>query len=220
MVGKIVTGIAIIGAFSVGTVGAETLTVGAKVGTLGGGLEMEKQLTDWLSGRVGINYFSYSYDDTEDDIEYEFDATLQTIGAILDWHPFTNGFRISAGLMLNGNDLEANGKPTNGTYEIGDNTYASSQIGNLSGSIDFSSTAPYFGIGTSTSYGEKGQFGFTFELGVMYQGEADVEIRADGPLANNQAFQDDLRKEEQDLQDDLSSYEWYPVISFGMIYRF
>lgn len=54
----------------------------------------------------------------------------------------------------------------------------------------------------------------------MYQGEADVTFSADGILASNQTFMSDLKKEEQNLQDDLSNYEWYPVISVGFIYRF
>jgi len=220
MLGKIAAGMAVAGLLSVSTAYAEGLSLGVKAGTLGAGVEVEAQMSETLSGRLGLNYFSYSYDGTESDNEYDLDATLQTFGALLDWHPFANAFRISAGVMINGNELEGDAKPTNGTYNIGGYTYSSSQIDKLTGSVDFNSFAPYVGIGTSTSFGENGCFGFIFDLGVMYQGEASVTLSAEGPMAGNQTFLNNLKKEEQDLQDDLSDYEWYPVISVGLIYRF
>lgn len=106
MLGKIATGIAVAGLLSASSAYGEGVSVGVKAGTLGAGVELEAQMTQTLSGRLGLNYFSYSYDGTEDDIKYDFDATLQTVGALLDWHPFSNGFRISAGVMINGNELE------------------------------------------------------------------------------------------------------------------
>lgn len=220
MLGKIATGIAVAGLLSASSAYGEGVSVGVKAGTLGAGVELEAQMTQTLSGRLGLNYFSYSYDGTEDDIKYDFDATLQTVGALLDWHPFSNGFRISAGVMINGNELEGSAQATNGTYDIGDRTYSSGDVGTLTGDIEFNAVAPYIGIGTSTSFGKNGSFGFICDLGVMYQGEADVTFSADGILASNQTFMSDLKKEEQNLQDDLSNYEWYPVISVGFIYRF
>ncbi|MCP3901119.1 MAG: hypothetical protein GY707_15550, partial [Desulfobacteraceae bacterium] len=70
---------------------ASGVALGIKIGTLGGGIEMEKPLTDTLTGRIGLNYLSYSYEGTEDDIDYDFDLNLKTLGAMLDWHPFENG---------------------------------------------------------------------------------------------------------------------------------
>jgi len=51
---------------------------------LGAGLEIERSFTDTISARVGVNYFPYDYSGTEDEIEYDFELQLMTLGVFLD----------------------------------------------------------------------------------------------------------------------------------------
>lgn len=198
---------------------AQGLSLGVKASTLGAGLEAGTSFSDTFGGRIGINYFEYDYSGTEDDIDYDYDVTLMSIAAFLDWHPFGGGFRISGGVLYNGNEIDSDARSSS-TYEIGNATYSASQIGNLTGEIDFNEVAPYGGIGWDTSFGRNEQFGLLVDLGVMYQGSPEVDLTADGPIATNQTFQNDLAREEEDLENDIDEYEYYPVISIGFGYRF
>ncbi len=198
---------------------AQSTSLGLKVGTLGIGLEAERSFSDSISGRIGVNYFTYSYSGTESDIDYDFDLTLKSLSALLDWHPFKGSFRISGGAIYNGNNLDAKGNPS-ATYAIGDSTYTSAQLGTLNGEIDFNDIAPYLGLGWDTSFGKDKGFGFLFELGAIYQGSPKVDLTADGPIASDSTFQSNLSKEENDLQNELDNYKFYPVIAIGVSYRF
>ena len=198
---------------------AQSNSLGVKVSTLGLGLEAEKSFSDSIGGRLGVNYFTYDYSGTEDDIEYDFELNLKSLSALLDWHPFQGSFRISGGAVLNGNTIDANAKSAE-TFDIGNSTYTGAQVGTLTGKIDFENIAPYLGLGCDTSFGKDKSFGFLFELGVIYQGSPKVDLSADGPIASNATFQNELATEEKDLQSDLDVFKIYPVVAIGLSYRF
>lgn len=206
--------------FAFSTTGyAQSNSLGIKVSTLGLGLEVERSFSDSISGRIGVNYLTYSYSGTEDDIEYDFDLNLMSLSALLDWHPFKGSFRISGGAIYNGNNLDAKAK-TSDTFDIGDSTYTSAELGTLKGKIDFNAIAPYLGLGWDTSFGKNKGFGFLFELGAIYQGSPKVDLSADGLKASNSTFQSELAKEEKNLQSALNEFKVYPVIAIGLSYRF
>ncbi|MBI5409699.1 MAG: hypothetical protein HZA14_10075 [Nitrospirae bacterium] len=194
-------------------------SVSLKLSTLGAGLEVEGPFSDSISGRLGINYFPYNYDGTADDIDYEYDLTLLSLSALLDWHPFQGSFRISGGVLYNGNKIDAEATSA-ATYDIGDRTFTGSDVGNLKGDIDFQKLSPYLGLGWDTSFGKKERFGFLVELGVIYQGSPKVGLSADGPISDTQIFQNELSKEEDNMQEDIKGYKYYPVIGVGVSYRF
>lgn len=197
----------------------QSSSVALKVSTLGGGIEAERSFSDAAGGRVGINYFTADYSATIDNIDYDIDLNLMSVSAILDWHPFKGSFRISGGVMYNDNHIDINSEPA-ATFEIGDTTYSAQDAGTLEGKVDFNDIMPYIGIGWDTSFGKNNRFGLLVDLGVVYQGSPDVDLSADGPLASNQAFQNDLQTEEDKLKEDLEPYEYYPVIGIGLSYRF
>ncbi len=198
---------------------AGDISVGVKAGSLGAGLEVESSYMGMAGFRLGVNYFTYDMTSTFDDVEYTVDLTLKSLSAILDWHPFKGDFRISGGVLFNGNNVKIDAKPT-ASYEIGDRTYTISEIGTLKGDIDFNDMAPYLGIGWDTSFGRDNLFGLAFELGAVYQGSPEVNLSADGPISSDPTFQSNLAKEEEKQQEDLDSFKYYPVISLGVNYRF
>jgi hypothetical protein len=190
-----------------------------KGGLLGAGLEVERSFNDKVSARVGFNYFPFDYNGTEDDIEYDFELDLMSLGVFLDWHPFEGSFRLTGGVIYNGNSLDSTAQSA-ATYEIGDQTYTGNQIGTLNGEIDFNDFAPYAGLGWNTAFGKDRHWGFIFELGVMFQGSPEADLTATGPIASQPDFMTELAKEEDNLQDDLDDFNLYPNISIGLSYRF
>ena len=121
---------------------SEGVSLGIKGGTLGIGPEVGFRFTKFFGARVGFNYLPISYHSTKADIDYNFDLNLQNVSGILDFHPFKNAFRISGGVFYNGNNLDATGKDSSGSYKIGDRTYPAVLVGNLDGKIDFNDLPP------------------------------------------------------------------------------
>ncbi|HOY09002.1 MAG TPA: hypothetical protein PLB05_02875 [Candidatus Omnitrophota bacterium] len=195
------------------------LAIGLQGGTLGGGVEGIIKIHDQFNTRIGVNGFDFDYDGTEDDVEYDFELKLFTVSALVDWFPFSNNFRLSAGFMVNGNEINASAKSSD-DYTLGDVTYTSSQVGTLKGNIGFNDLAPYLGIGYGNPFGADGSWLLSLDFGVMYQGEPEVDLSADGLLANNPAFLGDLQREEDNLENDISAFKFYPVIALGITYRF
>jgi len=183
--------------------------VGAKIGTLGFGLEAGMGFTDSIGGRLGLNYMTLGRDAKESDIEYDVDLDFMSVTALLDWHPFKGGFRVSGGLLYNGNEFTGDAE---GELDVGDGgPYPDAT---LKAKIDFNNIAPYLGIGWDTSFGKEKQFGFICDLGIVFQGSPKVSLTGTGVPA------DELAKEEKELKDALEDFKFWPVISVGLIYRF
>lgn len=192
------------------------LGLGVKAGTLGLGAEITKSFTETINGRVGFNSYKFTTSGKEGDVDYDIDMKWQSTALLLDWHPGGGSFRLTAGYMLNGNKLEMTAKPS-ANYDIGDNNYAVGDVGTLTGTVDMDN-GPYVGLGWGNA-GKKG-FGFSFELGAIYQGSPKVKLNASGMIATDPTFQADLAKEEQKAQDSLDSFKWYPQIALGLSYGF
>lgn len=198
---------------------AEGMAVTGKIGTLGVGVDFTKSLTESFDARVGINLFSYTYTGEDSEIEYDFELGLFTAAVLADWHPGRSPFRFSAGLVLNNNKIDSTAK-TKDTIEIGDKEYTPAQIGVLSGEITFNTVAPYIGIGTGRPAVGASKWGFSFDLGVIFQGSPKVDLSVSGPLASDPDLQRELAKEEKDIEDEMEGFKYYPVLSLGVIYRF
>ena len=72
--------------------------------------------------------------------------------------------------------------------------------------------------GNAVEMGRK--WGFIFDFGIVFQGSPAVELSASGPLASDRTFQQDLKEEEEDLENDIRHIRVYPALSFGFTYRF
>lgn len=216
---KIFAAITVLMLVASSSVYAGNFSVGLKAGTLGAGIEAETSFSDSFGARFGVNYFEYGYSTTQDDIDYDVDLTLASASALLDWHPLQGAFRISAGVLYNGNEIDLEAESST-TYEVGDITFTGAEVGTLTGDIDFNDVAPYAGIGWDTSFGRDDRFGFLLDLGVMYQGSPDASLSANGTAASNPVFQNELAKEETNLEEDIDKFEYYPVIAIGFSYRF
>lgn len=189
--------------------------IGAKASTLGAGVELGASLTDSINARVAFNRYSRSDNQTIDDIKYSASLDLNSTALFLDWHPLGGGFHVTGGYLFSNNELNADATPaTNVT--IGDTTYAPSDVGKIDASVKLGS-GPYLGVGWG-NVPAKG-FGFTVELGVVQMAKPDVSLKIDDPngviAANN-----DIAKEQANMEKDLDNFETYPVVSVGLSFGF
>ena len=189
-----------------------------KISTLGGGIEIAKAFTPNFGVRGGLNYFSFNYDTNEDDAKYDLDLELKSIGFFGDWHPFKGSFRLSGGILINGNQFKSKAKPT-APFQINGTSY---NLDAVDLEISYNAVAPYFGIGWDTTFGNHDNWGFCFDLGVIYSGAAtaSLSVLGDPTVITSPSFLANLESEKASLQDDLNDLEWWPVLSAGLVYQF
>mgnify|MGYP006081439833 CR=1 FL=1 len=196
----------------------EDVGASVRIGTLGGSIEVNKPINKYLGARAGFNYFTYGTSEKLEDVSYDIDLEFKSFGAYLDWYPFNSTIHFTAGVLINGNKIEADGKAQS-SYRVGNNSFTGAEVGTLDAEVDFNALAPYFGVGVDTSWGGESQVSFNLDLGIIYQGAPDVNITASGTAASDPFFQSNLAKEISDFEDDMSFFKWYPVVSVGLGYR-
>ena len=200
---------------------AQQIAVGGSIGTTGGTIEAQTQITPTIQLRGSYNYFEYGVDDTYDGIAYDGDLDLTTWGAFVDFRPFSNSFIVSAGAYFGDKGVKLNAMPTT-NVEIGNQTFTPAQVGKLNADAALKDTAPFVGIGWDTTFQNSTPgLGFKFIVGAMFTGSPDVSMTSTGgTLSNDANFQTQLRIEEQKLQDDIDDYEIYPVVQAGVTWSF
>lgn len=212
------TACALAGAAAAGAAQAQVAISGG-IGTTGITAEAQVKVIPNVVLRGGYNYLQYEADDTYDDIAYNGDLDLNTLGAFIDYHPFGNAFFVTGGAYFGDKSLDLNATPT-ANVQIGNQTFTPAQVGSLNLTGDLEDTAPFIGLGWDTSFDSTG-LGFKFVAGAMFTGSPEVNlVSTGGSLSNDANFQAQLAIEEQNLQEDVNDYEVYPVVQLGLTYGF
>ena len=197
--------------------------VGVKAGTLGLGAEARWSGLPYIDFRVGMNAYSVDANGEELGIAYTGEADLDTIYLTANFHFPLSPFRLTAGAFVNGNEVNLVGDET-GTYNFGSSPtdWTQDQVGVLSSTTSFASTAPYLGLGFD--FEVFGKAGLNFDLGVLYQGDPDVTLESTGtaftdPILGPE-FQAAIEEERLDLENKMDKYRIYPVVSLSFVYNF
>jgi len=196
---------------------AGDLAVGAKVGTLGAGVELVTNVVPMLvNARVQMNAFNYNRTITDTNVKYDAKLKLFSFGALADFYPLAGKLRLTGGLYYNGNKLSMTGVPTAGQYVINGNPYTPLAGQNVTTTVDFNKVAPYAGIGFGDPVSSGSPIGFNFDLGVLYMGQPKTAVTTNvtGVTAA------DIAAEKQKLDNSLNNMKFYPVASIGMTLRF
>ncbi len=210
---------------------AETpLSLGINAGTTGLGLQLHAGVSETLNVRLGYSRFSGSEgvdaDDNNgvpnDELRYDGTLKLNNLSLLADWYPWAGNFHVSAGGVLNDNDLKVKARCNNPSgCEVGEDNFSRTEIGTITTDIDFNSFGPYLGIGWGNPVGGETGIHWNFELGVIYVGEPSVEMSSNGNCAGFlSTCRNAIEDEANELEDDLSDLQFYPVISLGLGYRF
>ena len=202
------------------------VAIGAKASTLGFGGEVTVGLTPSFNLRGGYNGYNYTGSTSQNQINYNYKLSLGSFPVLLDWYPFEHsGWRLSPGVIFNNNKVTATGTSAQVlSYTIGGTTYTSTQIGSLTGTVDFNKTVPYAGLGWGNAVAKNSGLSFIFDLGVIFQGTPKVALNAsnlqNNPAIVQTAIQNSINKEITDLKDKTDKFKYYPVVSIGLAYGF
>lgn len=197
---------------------AQDHAVAGRLGVTGLGVEYTYDVSDRLSLRAGLNGSSIGFDAEESGIDYEFDFTFDSLALGVDYHPFGTPLRLSGGVLRNDNELTAVSRVSE-PVTVGGTTYTPEEIGTLRATVGFDDTAPYAGIGWDWSR-DRRRLGMSLDLGVVSQGSPVASLRAEGGLAEDPQFADDIRAEQQELERSLEDFDVVPFVSLGLVFRF
>jgi len=193
-------------------------SLGVTGGTLGVGPQLGFRPSANFGARLNAGFLSVGRDEEIDDIRYDGDLQLDSVGAMLDWYPTGGGLRVSIGGRINNNEVDLVGRPGR-SVTVGNTTYTPAQIGTLEGTAAVDDFAPQLTIGYGGTLGK----GFTVgaEIGVLWQGQPQIDdLRATGLLASTPQLQADIAREEREIEDELDDYELWPILQVEFLYRF
>ena len=209
--------------------------VGVRLSTLGAGAEVGVALANKLNVRGGFNIFQYSRGFDHDGITYKGQLNLRSGEAHLDWYPLGHTFHLSPGLLVyNGNGATATANvPGGSTFTLGGTTYTSDPTNPITGAgkLDFVKAAPTAMFGFGNLVPQNRHFTYNFELGAVFQGSARTKLNLTGNAcdstglncvnaATDPTVQQNVVAEQTKINNKLSPFKYYPVISFGFGYRF
>lgn len=194
-----------------------SVSLGAKVGTLGIGLEASWHPLPWFDLRAGVNKYVYDDNGSQAGINYDAELDLDTVYATLNFRFPLSPMRLTVGAFLNNNELLLTSQDAP-AFDIGGITYTAADVGSLRSVTAFDGTAPYAGVGFDFTVLDT--IGLNFDFGVLWQGGPTVTLESDGLLANEPLFQAALEAERQELEDEVDDFKAWPVLSLGISYHF
>ena len=193
--------------------------VTAKGGTTGLGGDLTVPLvSNWLNLRAGYNFGEIRPSTTYSGIKYKADVNFESVPILLDLHPFHGGFRITGGVFYNKNEMDLSSTVNAADVGLGLGAGVATLNANVSWSNEW---APYFGIGWGNAADDNTldlpiALGFSLDIGAFYQGSPNVFLTDSSGLVPVA----DLLAEQAQLEDDLSDFKFYPVITLGIHIRF
>ncbi|HSY93545.1 MAG TPA: hypothetical protein VK812_19455 [Candidatus Binatus sp.] len=211
--------------------------IGVKGSLLGGGVEVAARVTRHTNVRAGFNIISYSRDFNKDGITYNGTLGFKTVEAHYDIFPFAGNFHVSPGVLAYiGDPITASAAVAGGqSFTLGGTTYYSDTTTPVTGNgkIDFNRAAPMatIGWGNLVPRRHNKHFSVPFELGVAFQGSPKATLSLGGnvcdspgvncrPAATDTGVQTNVQSEQTKLNNSMSFFKAYPIISVGFGYAF
>lgn len=186
---------------------------------LGFGLEAEKLIGGHFGARVGYGYMKFNANHTQADISYSASLKISSFEALADLYPGAyKSFHLTGGIVTNPLTISGTGLTNSGSFKINGHSYTAEQVGTLSASGKFPSASPYLGLGFGTP-ARGGPIEFLFDLGAVI-GQPTITLGATGAASDSQ-LASDLQAQAATTQHDVRKYlKVFPVLSFGIGYRF
>ncbi len=192
--------------------------VGVKAGTLGIGVEGTWRPLPYFDLRAGANQYDYSDNGIYSGVNYDAEINLDNYYLTGNLRFPLSPFRLTGGVYSNGNEFNAISGDNGAIIIIGGDPYPADAVGTVSAKAAFDSTSPYVGVGFDFTV--LGKVGMNVDFGVLWQGSPQVGIATDGLLTGDPTFEASLEAERAELEDELSDYKLWPVVSLGFVFNF
>jgi hypothetical protein len=208
--------------------------VGVKVSTLGIGGEVAVAVSHRSNVRFAFNAFSYGHTFDKDGVTYKGTLALRSAQATYDLF-FLKEFHISPGVLVyNGNNVTADASVPGGqSFTLSNTNYLSDAADPVTGAgkLAVYKAAPMVLLGFGNLVPRSRHFSTSFEIGAAYQGPPRVTLNLSGSvcdptgincrsISSDPTIQANVVSEEAKLNKSASPYKFYPVLSFGVGFKF
>jgi hypothetical protein len=208
--------------------------IGVKVSTLGIGGEVAVAISHRSNVRVGFNAFSYGDTFDKDGVTYKGNLNLRSAQATYDMF-LVKGLHVSPGVLFyNGNQVSANASVPGGkSFTLSNTNYVSDPADPImgTGKLTVYKAAPMLLFGIGNLVPRSRHFSTSFEIGAAYQGPPRVTLNLSGSacdstglfcrsIGSDPTIQSNIAAEQAKLNKSASPYKFYPVLSFGIGYKF
>ncbi len=195
---------------SAGSVLARETGFSAPMDLLGLGLEGQQQLADILNLRTKKVHFSYS-DSLPENIFFAQQEKNLHNSTVADYHPWTGGFRISAGVFYNNRLNLAGEAPSSVGTSLPCSTAVEQQ----------QYIAPYLGLGWGAAPNSKSNWALTLDIGFLYQKQDESSAQCfQGPTSRQCGSPSGLQPDAESLLESVQRHGIYPVLSAGITFKF
>jgi len=212
--------------------------VGVKFSLLGAGAEVAVRVSHRSNVRAGFNMITYDRTFNKDGISYDGQIQFKSIEAHYDFFPWAGNFHVSPGVLAYiGDPIIADASvPANQSFSLGGFTYYSDPANPAhgNGKINFNQAAPTVTVGWGNLVPRRASkhFSIPFEIGAAFQGSPKATLNLAGNVcvtapgvncvnaATDPTVQSNVVAEQNKVNNDLSFFRVYPLISIGVGYKF
>ena len=209
--------------------------VGLSVSSLGVGGEVAIPVIHRANVRVGFHGLGYSHTFDKDGVSYKGSLDLRSAEALFDFYPFKS-FHLSPGVLFyNGNKISANASvPGGDSFTLNSVSYTSDPADPIvgTGKMSFYKAAPMFlfGFGNLVPRSKR-RFSVSFDVGAAYQGPPRATLAFTGSacdasgancasVVSDPAIQSNIAAEQSKINKSVAPFRFYPILSFGIGYKF
>lgn len=197
---------------------ASPIAVDLHAGTTGVGAQIEYVANAYFAGRLSGDWLDIGHNFQASNITYSGRAKWMTVGVFGDFHPFKNGWLVSAGAYHGMRKASATSAQVDDVVFNGMHVPAA-EIGSVRGKAKLARTSPFVGLGWDGA--QHAHRGVTFRaLAGADFGDPKVTLSDSGPAAGAAQLQHWLAKEQAEAQSKVGMLKAYPVVQLGVAYRF
>lgn len=190
------------------------------ISTLGLGAGYKYSINESLGLRVGYNAFQLTDDTTDKGVTYDGKLKFNTLEMLGDYHPWKNGFTLTAGVMYNRSKLTADSNTAATSITINGITYTGSNVSaHYENDLDSDKWSPYVGVGWTSKPAGKPGFGFNVRLGALFQ-DPKGTLTTSGINDPSGTLETNRAAAERNLNDEADKVKVYPVVGVGISYVF
>jgi hypothetical protein len=195
----------------------DQVTWAVNFGTLGPGIEAGYRFNENWGARAGVNGFAgnFTYHDHNSDLVNRM--TLLSAGLTVDYYPYAGDFRLSAGARASASKIEGKVRNLDATVKNGGmsfHRFIDDPLTNFT--VTQNPLQPYIGAGYSVKLKER--LSLDFDLGVLYAGTPDLDVRS---RAGRFGFtHDQIQREIERARDRIAPFKVDPVVQVGLKFSF
>ena len=178
--------------------------------------ELDKQVSEDITLRLGGGIVVLGRESTIGDIYFDESMQMSQLGLYVDWKVLPANISLVAGLVLHDTQVDITAWPKPDLiYSLNGRLYTSAQLGKLHGELSYESLSPYAGIAWRKQLGWGSHWHFSADVGTLFGMQPSLSLRSDAAITG---INDDLAVEARQLEKEFA--DQFLIATIGLSYAF